>query len=398
MAFDGYSYNEIKTLLTKKGVDFSCGENINPHTVKKINYVKRYVEQWLYVIVNVSKYIFFIDAMSNSGLYENGHLSTSIEVLNVFIRFAKRHPDKQFFLISNDYEPLKVGTMNEIFKLYDLKLKNEGISNIQLEMYDQDACEFLTNIRKSYHFEYIKGVNKSVLVYVDPYNFIAENLVYAVKSFIKVVYCELLLNFYYNDYIRNVNNPRCKKHQTEIRELIRNFCGFEEKEHPIEPEKLRNCFAERMMANTKMEYSYSVNMKNEKNVPLYYLIYLTPNIQGLRKVKDATWEIIGHHDEYCVSRKERDGDELNLFNETPADEAFVIALDKISPMILDVVGKEKSFCEIEVICLENTFMKESHILDRVIKPFIRQGKLEKAGYVRCSNFKEDKYIVLKKDK
>lgn len=97
MAFDGYSYNEIKTLLTKKGVDFSCGENINPHTVKKINYVKRYVEQWLYVIVNVSKYIFFIDAMSNSGLYENGHLSTSIEVLNVFIRFAKRHPDKQFF-------------------------------------------------------------------------------------------------------------------------------------------------------------------------------------------------------------------------------------------------------------------------------------------------------------
>ena len=41
----------------------------------------------------------------------------------------------------------------------------------------------------------------------------------------------------------------------------------------------------------------------EKNVPLYYLIYLTPNIRGLEKVKDATWAVLGHHDEYCVSYK-----------------------------------------------------------------------------------------------
>ena len=334
--------------------------------------------------------------MSNAGIYENDHFSTSIEVLNVFVRFARRHPDKQFYLISNDYDQHKVGTMNEIFKIFDDRLKQEGITNVHQEMHGQDACDFLAKIQKSYHFEYVKGVNKSVLLYVDPYNFITEKLVYAVKQFIRVVYCELLLNFYYNDYIRNVNNPRCLKHQAEIKELIQKFCGFEEDDHPIEPEKLRDCFAKRMMANTKMEYKYSINMKNEKNVPLYYLIYFTPNIKGLRKVKDATWEIIGHHDEYCVSRKERCKDELNLFNETPEDEAFAIALDKVSPLILDEVGKEKSFCDIEVICLENSFMKESHILERVVKPYIRDKKKKKAGYVRCSNYKEDKYVVLKR--
>ena len=99
MGFEGYSFNEIKELLENRKAEFSYGEFIKTHTVKKIEYIRKYVEHWLYVVSHVSKYIFFIDAMSNAGIYESGDLSTSIEVLNTFVKFSLYHPDINFFLI-----------------------------------------------------------------------------------------------------------------------------------------------------------------------------------------------------------------------------------------------------------------------------------------------------------
>lgn len=394
--FNGFSYDEIVKVLKNKNSAFSYGEVISPHTVKKIEYIKKYVEQWLFVIVNVSDYIFFIDAMSNAGLYENGFLSTSIEVLNVFVKYAVRHPEKQFFLISNDYDETKVGTMKEIFNVYKEKLIQEKIYNIKTNMFGMDACDFLTKFRNQYHVDFVKGKKKSVLLYVDPYNFISAKLAYAVKDFVSNVYCELVLNFYCNDYSRNVNNSRCKVHQAEIKEVMRDFCHIDDKKF-VKVEDLRDVFTSRMMLGTKMKYRYFVNMKNEKNAPLYYLIYLTPNIRGLEKVKDATWAVLGHHDEYCVSYKERDADIPNLFNETPEDEAFAIALEKINPLLLNEEGKVLTFENIEEVCLQHSFMKESHIINKVIKPFIADKKLKKEGKVNNRNFKEDSYIVLRKD-
>ena len=58
MSFNGFSYDEIVEVLKSKNSIFSYGEVISPHTVKKIEYIKKYVEQWLFVIVNLSDYIF----------------------------------------------------------------------------------------------------------------------------------------------------------------------------------------------------------------------------------------------------------------------------------------------------------------------------------------------------
>ena len=92
MFLNGCTYDDLKPIaLENKCV---LGEQIVAHTSKKIEYVARYVNEWLYVVENISGHIFFIDAMCNAGLYENHFLSTSLEVLNVFIRHAQKHPDR----------------------------------------------------------------------------------------------------------------------------------------------------------------------------------------------------------------------------------------------------------------------------------------------------------------
>ncbi|MFA6692629.1 MAG: three-Cys-motif partner protein TcmP [Acholeplasmataceae bacterium] len=397
MGFEGYSFNEIKELLENRKAEFSYGEFIKTHTVKKIEYIRKYVEHWLYVVSHVSKYIFFIDAMSNAGIYESGDLSTSIEVLNTFVKFSLYHPDINFFLISNDYDAQKVSTMQEIFNIYIDKFKEENISNVHLKVYCKEACDFITTIKSEYHFQFVYGTNKSVLLYVDPYNLIKYNQAVAIKDFIKSIYCELIINFFCNDYTRNVNNPKCTKYREEIGELIHNFCCFDENDSYVRAEQLRDCLANKLIDGTHMKFRYYVKMKNEMNVTLYYLIYLTPNIEGLRKVKEATWKALGPTNEYCVSQKESDANELNLFNRTPEEEAFVAELEKVSPAILSEIGKELSFENIEVICLQNTFMKKGHIIRNVIRPLIDAKKIRKVGYVKAANYTEDKYIVLQKD-
>lgn len=84
----------------------------------------KYVKEWLNVVINVSDKFVFIDIMCNAGLYKNNYLSTSINVLNVFIRFALNHPDKKFYLLTNDYDQDIVNTM----KCYSIFIKRSFVS------------------------------------------------------------------------------------------------------------------------------------------------------------------------------------------------------------------------------------------------------------------------------
>lgn len=60
MNFKGFSYDEIVSKLDEKSIKYITGEKIKDHSAKKIEYMKKYVEQWLYVLSNVSEKIFLL--------------------------------------------------------------------------------------------------------------------------------------------------------------------------------------------------------------------------------------------------------------------------------------------------------------------------------------------------
>lgn len=393
MAFIGYSYDELKSFLLANNPNTVFGEEIKPHTVKKIEFAAKYVEEWLNVVINVSDSFVFMDIMCNAGLYKNGYLSTSINVLNVFIRFALNHPDKKFYLLTNDYDQDRVNAMKGLFNIYQDTFRELKLHNVRMDVQCNDAVDYLGNINNKFRFKYMNGGKNSILVYVDPYRFIDLKLAEAVKSFSNNVYCELLINFYSNDYTRNVNN-KSSRYQKDILEFVSTFCNMDTSKIN-KAEAVRDKFI-KVFKNTKnIKYHYFINMKNKMNATLYYLIFLTPNIRGLEKVKEATWKIIGHSDEYCASLKDRDFYERNIFGETPEEEDFNNALDKLKEIIFEYEYNELNYDQLLVICLQMTFMKKGHVIDKVIKPLIEEGFLKKKGLVAKRNFTQDSYLINK---
>lgn len=95
--------NKRPELIEKLHISRKNLDTIKKQTGYKIQYVIGYVKEWLYVAANSTrKNIIFIDAMANAGIYSNGTLGTSPEVLLEFIGFAENHQDKYFYIFVND--------------------------------------------------------------------------------------------------------------------------------------------------------------------------------------------------------------------------------------------------------------------------------------------------------
>ena len=254
MRFNGFSYEDILDRIKENKPNLVLGESIKNHTIKKIEYMKKYVEQWLFVLSNVSKKIYFIDIMSNAGIYENNHLTTSIEVLNVFVKAAQAHPDVIYYLLCNDYDANKIETVKFIYNMYRNIFKEVGISNIKLIYNNADASDYLAALERDFFNQFTDGKMRSILLYVDPYNYISLKLANSIYHFVKNIYCEMILNYDSNDFIRNINHPTAIEKRNDIRALVTNFCGFDNWNKS--EEEVRNKLKEKFVSETTLMYKY----------------------------------------------------------------------------------------------------------------------------------------------
>lgn len=387
--FEGLNYSFLEDTLKKKG-DFIYGEAIKPHTKKKINYISEYVDKWLYVVASFSNEIYFIDVMSNAGLYKNQQLTTSIEVLNIICRHASRNPDKKFYLLCNDIDQSKISTLNMIFAQYRDCFCQNGLNNIFLESCCSDAVYFIQKNLNNRFYKRMHGIMKTILLYVDPYNLITKELSEAIHYFVKHNYAEVIINFDINDLNRNLDNPTTINKQKDITVLLNDFCGI--KKDRNNPNAILDSFLNRFTFETNVKFTYSVKIMNSRNAPLYYLLFLTPNLRGLEKVKDATWSVFSFHTAYSSSI--RDEDYPDLFGKTDEDYAFENCLEEMKQELLMSHKTLFTYEDILIIALCKTFAKKGHVISRIIKPLIDSGFLLKCGVTKSSNFTGDKYKIL----
>ena len=145
-------------------------DEIYEHTEYKIKYVKKYVENWLYVVTNFDniKDINFIDCMCNAGIYKNGVLGTPTEVLLLFISFSIKHPEKNFNLFLNDYDVNRIKIIQKICNILNFK----DYSNLNVYFSNMDVNAYLEK-QKNNVLYFSNGYKKlsSTILFVDPYCF-----------------------------------------------------------------------------------------------------------------------------------------------------------------------------------------------------------------------------------
>lgn len=157
--------------------------NITRH---KIKYISDYINNWLYVVENhhESKYINFIDCMCNAGVYNDGTLSTAIEVLKLFKIHSINHPEKTYNLFLNDIDSSRVEVIGQLIQ----KLNINAV-NIKVYYDSMDVNDYLKSFKK-YFQNFIYG-SYSVL-FVDPYDFGTVNIS-LIRNFSEKYYTETIL-------------------------------------------------------------------------------------------------------------------------------------------------------------------------------------------------------------
>lgn len=357
------------------------------HTQYKIKYIKDYVRRWLNVAVNYrQRNIVFIDSMCNAGIYKNGIKGTCIEVIELFIEYAQKSETKQFYVFLNDYDKNKINVLKGLINNYNIP------NNLKINIANKDVVEYLSMLIAKSTF----SNSCFTLLYTDPYNFGIPNLLTTIKRFINKFYCELLFNYFSSDVTRNKNNTSAKNKMSKIKNELSSVITDVNIVDDENKEILRKLIS--TYKDTKnIKYSFAYRFNNTNNAELYYIIFFTPSKKGLELIKESIWEVFNGEESF---KKEIDIDksQLKLFS---TDDLLISAYSwpmKESIIKLAYEKGELSYGDIETFVLENSLLKDSHIIKPIINPLLENGILEKITPlgVRKNNYKESKYKISNK--
>jgi len=361
------------SLIDKLGIDVSKLDEKKEQTTYKIKYIAKYVESWVLVNENRASVtsINFIDCMCNAGIYKDGDLSTAVEVFKLFIQAAIKHPEITFNLLLNDLIIERIEICSQIIAEIS---ESHQPSNLVVSTSCQDVNDYVAGLRR-------KMANLgfgATILYVDPYNLTTvdvKKLSDLLKH--KEIYCEVLFNLDTQHFVRDKDDGR----------ISQCFDGLS-----ISTKDDLLQATEHFLRVGAINHVFGYKFHNMNDVELYQIVFATPHLRGLEKLKDAIWEVFKgkeHHRNIKGFAMQ-----TTLWNESEIEDR----VSKYAPDAREIVmryfsGKScVNYEDIEAYIIENTMLAANHIIQSVLKPLIKDGRVEKLNLVgNRNNYHDDKY-------
>lgn len=369
--------NELADLIKELRIDPKLLDKKKEQTTKKIEYVKNYVENWLYVWSNQSdtKTISFIDAMANAGIYQDGDLGTAVEVYILFHSFAEEHPSIRYRLYINDIQKERIDICLAVIQ----RLAKPSLPNLEIIRAAKDVNTFLSEAARTNRIP--RGFGNAVLLFVDPYDARTVHLD-SIRAFIESRYCEVLFNWFSNDYARNKNSSNY--------EAIRDcFDGLEIAEDTDATTAISNALR---VGNIRYVFSYPFRIAT--NVELYQIIFLTPNSKGLEKLKDALWKTFNGAEYHRNADGHQIGTQISMFDlKEGSDLRAEMYSDNAKQALLAAFKGRKNvpYDEVSAFLMERTMLKDSQIIKYVIRPLSKSGSIVKSTTASPNAYKAATY-------
>lgn len=367
----------------KFGIDDSVLDEKGEQTTYKIKYVTRYVRQWALIEVNRKEIqqINFIDCMCNAGVYKDGDACTALEVIGIFNELAKQFPSKRFVVYLNDINSKRIDNFNKIYQKYIVPQKS---LNLLVYLKDKDVNDYLDMIiASSQNKQGLFAYGKCNLIYVDPYNF-GTVQISKLHNILEKNYCELLFNLFTSDYVRNI-----AKDTGRIQKCLGGF-------KPATKDEFINYVVNELRVG-HIQYTFAYSFHTVKNVELYQILYATPNIRGLEVLKDSLWDVFdGEEFHRNHAPKISDVEQISMFDDEDPKEQRLREYAQEARRIIceEFKGQIVEYAVIEQKILEETMLKDSQIIEPVLKPLIDEEKIRKCNNVRKTNFKKDSYAFI----
>lgn len=242
-------------------------------TIQKWGYLKKYLHAYTTIVSCYFPKFIYIDLCAGKGIYD-GNQGSPLIALNL------EYPFTDYIFVEKDEEniaELKKNVSNVTPKkavIYRNDDKKQKDTQIKISFKKMEAIYFVNQ-------ELEKIPSYPCFIFIDPDGIEEVDMDSIVKCG-KKDRSELFINFSVSGVIRNIGNERChptitKFYGNEKWKNVKGVINKEERYAELYVESLKNFF----------NHQTYIKIKNENNVPLYYLIYTTNNDSGFKIMKDV---------------------------------------------------------------------------------------------------------------
>jgi three-Cys-motif partner protein len=339
-----------------------------PHTLVKHRILRFYLDAWLPILTQQgsklrkgqSREVLFIDGFAGPGKYAGGEPGSPVIAVQAAIQHQLKFPIPVRMLFI-ELDPERFKHLQTV--LAPLLEKASTSQNIRAVEPRQGDCDTVLNEMLD-DFHERKITFGPALAFLDQFGYgeVSMDLISRIMSFGQ---CEVFTYLNYKDMYRWMSDP------DKASAMNRAFGGEEWRECIGLAERqardglltrYKNALKDKKRGKAK--YVVSFLMFDKQDRPLYWLLFCTNSLHGLREMKKAMWRV-DDTGEFQFSDRDNP-DQLKLLSEAFNDEWLAEQLEtRLAGMTL-TVGAIDEFVLVETPC---------YLFKRAL------GRLEKAGRV-----------------
>ena len=263
-----------------------------PHTVKKFDLIKRYIEAWAQKLLNNQRCngIIFIDCMCNSGVYTDINdeivYGTPVRVAEVLTKAAEQYPHKSIQMYFNDYSQPKI----DLLKKTIAEKTPQGLSNVSINYSTIDGNQLLRNMSRKLNV----GNQLHYFLLYDPYQAAIDWE--ALAPYFRY-WGEVMINHMGLDTIRAISQvtrpeARQKYEDTYLIDDFEKLIPYGTNKEAYE-QRVAEIIDSLSRCSGRRYYVAAFPFFNRNNSWQYDLIHCTGNVEGYKLYKNSAWKVFG---------------------------------------------------------------------------------------------------------
>jgi len=323
---------------------------LEPHTSVKHAILREYLNRWFPILtrqakkVGTNREILYVDGFAGPGAYEGGEPGSPVIAMQAALQHQVKFPVPVTMLFIELDRDRFDHLQTVIAPLLQQAASSQNIHAVKPQRGD---CDKVLNETLD-EFDRRRIAFGPALAFLDQFGY-GEVPMSLVRRIMSIPQCEVFTYLNYKDMHRWMADPDKASAMNrafggdEWRECIR-LADREARDGLLT--RYKNALKERERGNAKYVVSFLMFDKNAR--PLYWLVFCTNSLHGLREMKKAMWQV-DKSGEFKFSDKDNP-DQLKLLAESFDDDWLADELGKRLAGTTMTVAEAEEFVLVETPC------------------------------------------------
>lgn len=260
--------------------------NAEPHTLAKIEIVRRYIYLWFFILSTRSNRLIYIDGFAGPGGYKNSNESSPLAALSAAKMALERLPagklrEWYFYFIEKD--PGFASNLDSV--IAESSWPKEFDCDVQTGTFEMKLNSILETAKG------FPGGIPPTFAFIDPFGATGVPFI-RIAEILKHRSCEVLINLDSDGIGRLVAAAQSIDKNREHLDAIFGNSTWRERLNPKAPmsvlcAEVLALYKSRLRSLPKIDYCFSFAMKSTREALNYHLVFASQHPLGLRKMKEA---------------------------------------------------------------------------------------------------------------